>query len=645
MNSSWIHKLRRIILLAIILYIVLVSFIHYDNTQSEIENERIQIQDVLVQVQAIRHYISNDQKEEIYKLQNKGNISFDYFTSALLSSTYSANKINDYYNEIKRSKLLPTTDIKFASANARNPLNQANEEEKAILELFDNNKIDSFEKIKKTQKEDILYIALPTKRLEAKCMKCHSTPEAAPSDLLEKYGRKAGFGEKLGGLKALISIEKPLTQAYDRANQQTIKASFYILIATLIFIFFYYRFNKQLYDKNVELELLNKNLDIKVKERTEELNNSQAQLLNVINGSGLGYWDWNIKEEKFIVNKTWLSMIGENKNNFYNSTNEWLERIHPNDRRSVLPKIKKAFSQNKSFSLEYRMMHNNGKYIWIESVGGVVKRDKKNIPIQASGIHRNINEKKVNETRIQEQEIVIHNQAKVAAVGEMLKNISHQWKQPLSIITTIASTIQFKYELKQEIPTEEIITYSQEILSNSNYLAKIINDFSSYFENETQEKENKNLYQTITKIEKLAVCSQNNEISFINDIDKKLYFDLNENLFIQALLNIFNNSCDAFKAIEKQKKLILVKVYKKDDCIKIIIKDNAKGIEEELLDKIFEPYFTTKHQSLGTGIGLFMTTQVITKHLNGNIHAQNNIFDYENKQYKGLCFKIELPLS
>ena len=76
----------------------------------------------------------------------------------------------------------------------------------------------------------------------------------------------------------------------------------------------------------------------------------------------------------------------------------------------------------------------------------------------------------------------------------------------------------------------------------------------------------------------------------------------------------------------------------------IEIKDNAGGIDEEIMDKVFEPYFTTKHQSQGTGIGLFMCNEIIVKHLNGKIFVTNESFEYENKQYKGSQFTIELPL-
>lgn|GEM_PF-5493482 len=645
---SYIHKskLFKIALLAVCLYFFVIFFIYKDNLTSEINNERIQIEDVLTQIKSMRKYVSDDQKKEIYKLQEKGILSHHYFTSPLLSSTYSVNKVNDYYNEFKKEKNQPTVDIRFASPNPRNPNNLATKNEIEILKKFDKNEINRYEEIRKDKKGDILYIALPTGRLEDRCMRCHSTPEAAPSQMVEKYGSKAGFGEELGNMKAIMSIEKPLNSAYERAYIKTFKIAVYIFIATLIFIYFYYRYNKKIYQKNEELELLNKQLDKKVRERTLELNNSKMQLLNVISSSELGYWDWYIDTDEFHVNNLWLSMIGLGKDEFNNKVDQWLDKIHPDDVQKVMPKIYESFEKDSSFSIEYRIKNKNEKYIWVEVVGGVVQRNKEGKALRACGIHRNINQKKLNEKKVQEQESIIQHQTKLAAVGEMLKNISHQWKQPLSVITTIASTIKLSYEFKEKYSDEQLINYCDNILANGNYLAKTINDFSSYFNNNKQTKENIDISKTFERI--ISLIKESYDFDYIkieSNIENDLMVNLNENIFIQALLNIFNNSHDAFKEgeIDKDSRYLFLDVKKKDENIIIKIKDSAGGIKEEIIDKIFEPYFTTKHQSLGTGIGLYMTSQIINKHLKGNISAKNITYGYENKRFKGCEFLITIP--
>ncbi len=645
MNYTSNSKFRRMIFLIFALYLFVIYFIYYDNKTNEIENERIKIEDLLIQIKAIRKYISNDQKEQIYKLQDKGVLSHDYFSSPLLSSTYSANKINDYYNDIKKGKNLITTDIRFAATNARNPKNKATFEEEQILNDFVNNKSERYEKILKTKDGDVLYIALPTRKLEAKCMRCHTTPEAAPKDLVLKYGDKLGFGEEIGNVKAILSVKKPLKEAYARASSQTIKSSIYILIAIIIFIFFYYRFNKQLYAKNRELNLLNQHLDDKIKDKTKDLNKTKKQLLNVINGSELGFWEYNVKDNHLFVDERWLSML-----NFlpYSSitARDWLRRIFIKDRRHLISKLKESFKNGKSFSCEYQIRDNTNSYIWIEVVGGIVQRDEDGRPIQIAGIHRNINAKKLNENKIKEQKRLIDNQMKISAVGEMLKNISHQWKQPLSVITTVASTIKLNYELNRQMSEEQLVNFTDEILNNGNYLARIINDFSSYFDDDIHVKRDISIYNTIKKVEHLVKnVQESHDIVFVYNIKEDFTIKANENIFTQALLNIVNNSAEAFVAKGISEQYIFISIKKNESNIIINICDNALGIDEKLLNKLFEPYFTTEHKSLGKGIGLYMTNQVISKHLDGTIDVKNNAFLYNNSLHKGICFEIKIPIS
>ena len=137
-------------------------------------------------------------------------------------------------------------------------------------------------------------------------------------------------------------------------------------------------------------------------------------------------------------------------------------------------------------------------------------------------------------------------------------------------------------------------------------------------------KEN-NIY-LIKKIEKLEILNYENEI-------------------LQVLINIVNNAKDEFK--KDDNKLIgyvFIDLYKEDESLIIKIKDNAGGINEEIIDRIFEPYFTTKHQSKGTGIGLYMSEEIILKHINGTIKVSNEKYTYLDKESFGACFEITIPL-
>ena len=112
-----------------------------------------------------------------------------------------------------------------------------------------------------------------------------------------------------------------------------------------------------------------------------------------------------------------------------------------------------------------------------------------------------------------------------------------------------------------------------------------------------------------------------------------------------VILNILNNSIDAFENKKDIEKYIFIDIYKEQNQAILIIKDSAGGIKEDILNRIFEPYFTTKHKSQGTGIGLYMSLEIIQKHMDGTLTATNEEFTYENKDFKGAMFKIILPLD
>ena len=113
---------------------------------------------------------------------------------------------------------------------------------------------------------------------------------------------------------------------------------------------------------------------------------------------------------------------------------------------------------------------------------------------------------------------------------------------------------------------------------------------------------------------------------------------------IQVLMNILMNAKDALEHKESEK-LILIKVKKVKEKISISIRDNAGGVPEDIIDKIFEPYFTTKHQFNGTGIGLYMSKLIVEKHLDGELNVKNISYSFKNKIHKGALFKIILPIK
>ena len=221
-----------------------------------------------------------------------------------------------------------------------------------------------------------------------------------------------------------------------------------------------------------------------------------------------------------------------------------------------------------------------------------------------------------------QEEILIH-QSRSAEIGEMINNIAHQWRQPLNNLSLTIQNIGFKYEndvlTKEEL--NETIDKSKMII---NSMSNTIDTFRNFFE----PTKNKNLFKVEHSIENtLEILSST--LRFYNiEVVKEIIHDVEiydyENEFSQVLLNIITNARDALVSNKIEKPIIKVNVSKIENNVIVKIKDNANGINEEIIDRIFEPYFTTKGKGNGTGIGLYMSKLIIEKNMNGKLTVKND---------------------
>lgn len=242
---------------------------------------------------------------------------------------------------------------------------------------------------------------------------------------------------------------------------------------------------------------------------------------------------------------------------------------------------------------------------------------------------------------IKKDNILAH-QSKMAAMGEMLGNIAHQWRQPLSTISTMVTGLKVKKELGQEDLELERTSYDK-INNQIQYLSRTIDDFRDFFKPQ-KDYEEFNIKRTFEKTFDLVDAQLTSKyVNVIKDIDEVRINSL-ENELIQVFINIINNARDELLKLNT-KRYIKIDCKKKKDFVEIKFYDNAGGIESEILDRIFEPYFTTKAEEQGTGIGLFMCEEIIVKHLNGKITVENDEFYIDDIKYKGAKFTIILPLN
>lgn len=244
-------------------------------------------------------------------------------------------------------------------------------------------------------------------------------------------------------------------------------------------------------------------------------------------------------------------------------------------------------------------------------------------------------------TELVKKDEMILVQSKMAAMGEMLENIAHQWRQPLSVISTTASGVKLQKEFG-DLSDEFLLESLDGIMNSTMHLSNTIDEFRDFFKSD-KEKSSFDISNTLKRTEFLLSSKfKNRNIHVIANLEK-IEFIGYENEMIQAFMNILNNAKDALEEVDQDNKLIFIDIDKNDDSIKIVFKDNAGGIPDEYIKKVFDQRFTTKEDRNGTGIGLYMTRQIIEK-ANGKISAQNVTIEYEGKNYKGAQFTIILPI-
>ncbi len=261
-----------------------------------------------------------------------------------------------------------------------------------------------------------------------------------------------------------------------------------------------------------------------------------------------------------------------------------------------------------------------------------------NIVIELSDITEDV----LSREKLKEKEKILFEQSKMASMGEMIGNIAHQWRQPLSVISTGATGMQLQKEYGHL--TDAIFVDTCNLINkNAQYLSRTIDDFKNFIKGDRLEKQfnlTKNIHSFLHLVEGSI---KNHDIHIVLDLEKNVEIMGYENELTQCLINIFNNAKDILDESNLKTKIFYISTKLSKGHVEIILQDNAGGILENILPKIFEPYFTTKHSSQGTGLGLSMVYNIIVDGMNGIIKASNEEFTIEEKKYSGATFRITLP--
>lgn len=213
-------------------------------------------------------------------------------------------------------------------------------------------------------------------------------------------------------------------------------------------------------------------------------------------------------------------------------------------------------------------------------------------------------------------------QSRHAAMGEMINNIAHQWRQPLNNIGLIIQNLQLQYEAG-EMDARQMAEEVGKAMDIIAYMSRTIDDFRNFFH---QDKEHQTfvINEVVShSLDFLLPGLKSSGISVECREEPDVTADGYPREYMQALLNIINNARDALLERKISKPLISVRIFRENGRSVVTIHDNAGGISDDVFPKIFDPYFTTKEQGKGSGIGLYMSKTIIEKNINGALTARN----------------------
>ena len=211
-------------------------------------------------------------------------------------------------------------------------------------------------------------------------------------------------------------------------------------------------------------------------------------------------------------------------------------------------------------------------------------------------------------------------QSKQAVMGEMISMIAHQWRQPLSSVTLNISNFQVKRALNVKLSDEELDRVLNNISDTAVYLSDTINDFQTYF-NPKKELKKIDVINLVKKAINFTLPRvKNTNIEIKIDTQEQIIIKTYVNEIIQVLLNILNNAIDEFIEMKIENPKVVVCILNEEDNVLIEVHDNAGGINEDNIESIFEPYFSTKGKN-GTGLGLYMSQMIMQKQFHTHIEV------------------------
>ena len=368
--------------------------------------------------------------------------------------------------------------------------------------------------------------------------------------------------------------------------------------------------SQKVYDATVDLEAKNLKL-IESVYNFEDIFNTTMEMIIIFEDDGT----------IIDINRSGLKMLG-----YYYKAEVIGSKISKHILESELPKVYEDLRLDTHEPYELILVRRDGSELYTLKSSRRIVRDGKKVRLSTL----------MDLTELRQQNSHLIQQSKMAAMGEMIENIAHQWRQPLSQVNSAVLLVDGILDQK-DVHDEQIEAKLSEIEDLTKYMSTTINDFKDFF---VQEKKIVSFMLSDVVKKSIGIANsmlQKSHIEIKLTVGDETILNGYPNELQQVVLVLINNAKDVLISRKTVAPKITIIIVRNEERVSITVCDNAGGIEEDIMDKVFDPYFTTKHQTQGTGLGLYISKMIIQDSMHGTLDVQN--------RDEGACFTVMLNIS
>ncbi len=630
------RTLRSIVVIFIVMVVAATAFSwmfeRYVLSKAE-EN----ITSLLLSQMGVHDYIQEILIPATTKFQEEGRIDSDFYAPELMSSSYFVRNQHAFYNLERKKAGYPELYYKMAANNPRNPINKADSLEAKLIEMFNTHRdIKSYKHITTIDGQRVLYVALPFLQNTKECLKCHGNREDAPLELQRRYPGEGGFNERIGEIRAITSIRAPLEHEF--SSIYTIAIAIFagsLAFAGLVFFNTRLRTRVQRDTKNLEKEIAER---INAEATLKENRNTLKQILDTTLQSIF----WKDMEGRYLgCNKVFARAIGyDDPEEIIGKTDFELpwprqeaEAYRADDHevmRSNKPKV----------HIIEPLQQADGTRLWVDTTKVPLHTDSGDV-YGVLGVLEDITERKQAEEDRKDLEKRLQQAQKMEAIGTLAGGIAHDFNNILSVI--FGYTEYAIDETDMDKRTKQL----KQIKKGAERARDLVKQILTFSRRVDQSKHPVEISLIIKESLKMLRSSIPTTIDIVEDIAHTGAVMADPTQINQVIMNLCIN---AYHAMRERGGTLSVMVCEREihdgdgesshiapgRYARLIVADTGTGIPADIRDRIFEPYFTTKSDGEGTGLGLAVVHGIVSSH--------GGYISIDSEANKGTQVTVHLPV-